>query len=222
MLSKAISVGLAWALAAVAPVAWADIYAYTDASGTAHFSNVPDDSRYQLIVLTADAPPAGQDGVRAGGLTADAKRATVWLARSSQYDAAISRAAGTAKVRPELVRAVIVVESGFNPRAISRRGAIGLMQLLPATARRYGAFNAFDPEQNILAGAHYLADLITRYGVDQLELVLAAYNAGEGAVEKYGRHIPPYKETRAYVPNVLKMYRALRAQSPVSESSTAS
>ena len=87
------------------------------------------------------------------------------------------------------------------------------MQLLPATARRYGAFNAFDPEQNILAGAHYLAALIARYGSEKLELVLAAYNAGEDAVEKYGRRIPPYKETQAYVPNVLRMYHALRAQS---------
>jgi soluble lytic murein transglycosylase-like protein len=104
------------------------------------------------------------------------------------------------------------VESGFNPRAISRRGAIGLMQLLPTTARRYGAFNAFDPEQNIRAGALYLADLITRYGEKKLDLVLAAYNAGENAVEKYGRHVPPYRETRAYVPSVLKMYEALRAQ----------
>ena len=150
--------------------------------------------------------------------TADAKRASMWLARSADYDAAIGRAAGAAHVQPELVRAVIVVESGFNPRAISRRGAVGLMQLLPTTARRYGAFNAFDPEQNIFAGAYYLADLITRYGVDKLELVLAAYNAGEDAVERYGRRIPPYKETQAYVPNVLRMYHALRAQSARTES----
>jgi soluble lytic murein transglycosylase-like protein len=86
------------------------------------------------------------------------------------------------------------------------------MQLLPTTARRYGAFNAFDPEQNIRAGALYLADLITRFGEQKLDLVLAAYNAGENAVEKYGRRVPPYRETRAYVPNVLRMYQALRAQ----------
>ncbi len=92
------------------------------------------------------------------------------------------------------------------------------MQLLPTTARHYGAFNAFDPEQNIHAGARYLADLIARYGVEKLELVLAAYNAGEDAVERYGRRVPPYKETQAYVPNVLKMYRALRAQAAGTES----
>jgi soluble lytic murein transglycosylase-like protein len=183
----------------------ADIYAYTDEGGISHFSNVPDDARYQLVVRTpAEAPDVAAP--------ADSRHATNWLSRSADYDVAIKRAATAADVHPALVRAVIVVESGFNPRAISRRGAIGLMQLMPGTARRYGAFNAFDPEQNISAGARYLSDLIARYGVDKLELVLAAYNAGEGAVQKYGNRIPPFKETRAYVPNVLKMYRALRAQ----------
>ena len=205
MTSRAIAVGLVLVLGVAAPLCRADIYAYTDSGGTTHFSNVPDDPRYKLIVRAPVETPVG--------VPADARRAAAWLARSVVYDAAIIRAAGAANVRPELVRAVIVVESGFNPRAISRRGAIGLMQLLPSTARRYGAFNAFDPEQNILAGAHYLAALITRYGSDKLELVLAAYNAGENAVERYGGRVPPYKETRAYVPNVLRMYHALRAQS---------
>jgi soluble lytic murein transglycosylase-like protein len=205
VLYPTVTFGLVVALGALAPVCRADIYAYTDHSGTTHFTDHPDDSRYRLVLRTPVETGASA--------SADAKRASMWLARSSDYDAAIGRAAGAAHVQPELVRAVIVVESGFNPRAISRRGAVGLMQLLPSTARRYGAFNAFDPEQNIAAGAHYLADLITRYGVDKLELVLAAYNAGEDAVERYGRRIPPYKETQAYVPNVLRMYHALRAQS---------
>ena len=217
MITRALAAGLVVALGIFASIARADIYAYIDTVGTTHFSNVPDDPRYRLIVRTPEATPASP-----ASQGADAKRATDWLARSVEYDDAITRAAGAAKVRPELVRAVIVVESGFNPRAISRRGAIGLMQLLPSTARRYGAFNAFDPEQNILAGAQYLADLITRFGGDKLDLVLAAYNAGEAAVEKYGRRIPPYKETRAYVPNVLKMYHALRAQSVELDPSTES
>jgi soluble lytic murein transglycosylase-like protein len=195
------------ALGAGAAVSRADIYAYTDQSGITHFTDHPSDPRYKLILHT---PPPSSEA--AGLQSEDARRASAWLARSVDYDATIMRAAAEAKVHPELVRAVIVVESGFNPRAISRRGAIGLMQLLPTTARRYGAFNAFDPEQNIHAGAHYLSDLIARYGGEKLELVLAAYNAGEDAVEKYGRRIPPYKETQAYVPNVLKMYHALRAQ----------
>ena len=205
MLYRTVTFGLVVALGAVASVCHADIYAYTDDSGTTHFTDHPNDGRYKLVL---HAPVEA-----AGAQPADARRASVWLARSVVYDAAINRAADEAKVRPELVRAVIVVESGFNPRAVSRRGAVGLMQLLPTTARHYGAFNAFDPEQNIHAGAHYLADLITRYGSEKLELVLAAYNAGEDAVEKYGRRIPPYKETQAYVPNVLRMYQALRAQS---------
>ena len=205
MLYRTVTFGLVVALGAAASVCQADIYAYTDPSGTAHFTDHPDDARYKLILRTPAEGSASQ--------SADARRASAWLARSVDYDAAISRAAAASKIQPELVRAVIVVESGFNPRAISHRGAVGLMQLLPATARRYGAFNAFDPEQNIFAGAHYLADLIARYGSDRLELVLAAYNAGEQAVERYGRRIPPYKETQAYVPNVLRMYHALRAQS---------
>jgi soluble lytic murein transglycosylase-like protein len=190
----------------------ADIYAYTDPAGTTHFSNVPDDARYKLIVRTPQEPAAASGG----------SRAAVWLARSVDYDAAIERAAFATEVHPALLRAVIVVESGFNPRAVSRRGAVGLMQLLPSTARRYGAFNAFDPEQNIHAGARYLATLITRYGENRLDLVLAAYNAGEAAVERYGQHIPPYSETRAYVPNVLKMYHALRDLAPISASGSES
>jgi soluble lytic murein transglycosylase-like protein len=195
------------ALGALAAPARADIYAFTDEGGTTHFSNVPDDRRFRLIVRTPVEATGG------AAVTGDPKRAAAWLAKSADFDAAIQRAAVAADVHPALVRAVIVVESGFNPRAVSRRGAIGLMQLMPGTARRYGAFNAFDPEQNIRAGALYLADLISRYGTSQLELVLAAYNAGEAAVEKYGRRVPPYRETRAYVPNVLRMYHALRAQS---------
>jgi soluble lytic murein transglycosylase-like protein len=214
VLYRTVTFGLVVGLGVFASVCRADIYAYTDRSGTTHFTDHPDNSHYKLILHTPVEAATAQ--------SADAKRASAWLARSAEYDAAISRAAGDAKVRPELVRAVIVVESGFNPRAISRRGAVGLMQLLPTTARRYGAFNAFDPEQNIFAGAHYLADLIARYGSEKLELVLAAYNAGEDAVEKYGRRIPPYKETQAYVPNVLRMYHALRAQSVGSEPGTES
>lgn len=214
MLYRTITIGLVAALGAAASVCHADIYAYTDSAGTTHFTDHPDDARYKLILRTPVDSTARQ--------TADSKRASAWLARSADYDAAISRAAGAARIQPELVRAVIVVESGFNPRAISRRGAVGLMQLLPATARRYGAFNAFDPEQNIYAGAYYLAELIARYGSDKLELVLAAYNAGENAVERYGRRIPPFKETQAYVPNVLRMYHALRAQSAQAEPGTES
>ena len=207
----ALTAGIIAAFGSASMAARADIYAFTDAAGTTHFSNIPDDSRYTLVART---PPQ-----EAAVPSADARRAALWLARSVDYDAAIQRAAQAASIHAELVRAVIVVESGFNPRAISRRGAIGLMQLMPSTARQYGAFNAFDPEQNIHAGARYLAALLTRFGAKNLDLVLAAYNAGENAVERYGRRIPPYRETRAYVPNVMKVYHALRAQAELAEQS---
>jgi len=175
----------------------ADIYSFTDDSGVTHFSNVPTDARYRLLLATPAPAPA-----------AHAER---WLAKSQQFDAFIVRAAARSAVRPELVRAVIVVESAFNPRAVSPHGAIGLMQLLPATARRYGIADAFDPEQNITAGTRYLHDLLARYG-NNLELTLAAYNAGEDAVEQHGRSVPPYAETRHYVPAVLRVYHELLAR----------
>jgi soluble lytic murein transglycosylase-like protein len=184
-------------LAGAAAVAHADIYGFVDAAGVTHFSNVPDDKRYRLVLATPAEAPREHPGK--------------WLAKSGVYDPMIERAARAAAVRPELVRAVIVVESAFNPRAISKRGAQGLMQLQPATARRYGVSNAFDPEQNITAGARYLSDLMVRFG-NNLELTLAAYNAGEEAVERYGRSIPPFSETRHYVPNVIRVYQALLAQ----------
>lgn len=193
----------AWGMALVAVaamgagIARADIYSFVDSSGVTHFSNVPVDGRYRLLLAT---PPEERPAVPAK-----------YLAKSADYDPMIERAARAAAVRPELVRAVIVVESAFNPRAVSRKGAQGLMQLQPSTARRYGVSNAFDPEQNITAGAHYLRDLLSRFGND-LELTLAAYNAGEEAVERYGRSIPPFSETRHYVPAVLKVYRKLLAQ----------
>lgn len=189
------------AVAAAPGLARADVYSFTDASGVAHFSNVPSDSRYQLLISSPTETAAG----------AAKGRAIDWLARSAQYDGVISGAAKDATIQAALVRAVIVVESGFNPRAISKKGAIGLMQLQPATARRYGVKNIYDPEQNVRAGAHYLSDLLTRFD-SNLELALAAYNAGEEAVERYGRHIPPFRETLAYVPSVMKVYQRLMDQ----------
>ena len=105
---------------------------------------------------------------------------------------------------PDLVRAVIRVESGWNPRAVSARGALGLMQLMPSTAVEYGVSDPFDPEQNVRAGVAYLRKLIDRFD-GKTELALAAYNAGPGAVEKYGRTIPPYKETQSYVRRIVSV-----------------
>jgi soluble lytic murein transglycosylase-like protein len=133
------------------------------------------------------------------------------LARAGQYDSIIEHAAVSASVEPNLLRAVIVVESGFNCRALSKRGAMGLMQLMPATAQRFGVSNAYDPRQNVHAGARYLKFLMDRFGQD-VRLALAAYNAGEQAVDRSGGQIPPFEETLEYVPRVLKIYRMLKDQ----------
>jgi soluble lytic murein transglycosylase-like protein len=193
------------AVVAAPSLAHADIYSFTDANGITHFSNVPSDSRYQLLIAAPTEAAAGP-----------AKKASIdWLARSAQYDGVIRGAAKDATIQAALVRAVIVVESGFNPRATSKKGAIGLMQLLPATAKRYGVKNIYDPEQNVHAGAHYLSDLLVRFD-SNLELALAAYNAGEEAVERYGRRVPPFRETLAYVPSVMKVYQRLMDQAHAS------
>jgi soluble lytic murein transglycosylase-like protein len=196
---------LIFAVAAAPGFARADVYSFTDANGSTHFSNVPTDSRYQLLIGSAPDAPA-----------APAKEHAIdWLARSAQYDGMISGAAKAATIQAALVRAVIVVESGFNPRAVSKKGAVGLMQLAPATAKRYGVKNIYDPEQNVRAGAHYLSDLLTRFD-SNLELALAAYNAGEEAVERYGRHVPPFRETMSYVPSVMRVYQRLLNQAHAS------
>lgn len=131
-----------------------------------------------------------------------------WLAkrhdRRTKYDAFIERYADRYGVDPVLVRAVIQVESDFNVRCLSHKGARGLMQLIPATATRFGVKDSFDPEQNIHGGVRYLAYLLKLFPND-IHRALAAYNAGEGAVQKYGG-IPPYAETTTYVQRALTVY----------------
>jgi soluble lytic murein transglycosylase-like protein len=117
----------------------------------------------------------------------------------------IQEASATYKVPPALIHAVILVESNYNPRAYSPKGAQGLMQLMPATAKRFGNINSWDPRQNILTGSKYLRWLLDYFG-DDLELTIAAYNAGEGAVVQAGRKIPKFSETERYVPRVLSIY----------------
>ena len=190
-------------LATAAGPACADIYSYTDANGTVHFSNVPDNRRYALFMRTTkektEAPLA---------------RGGTWgmPGNKARFAPLVEEAASQNRLDPALLHALITTESGYNPRAVSAKGAIGLMQLMPDTARRYGVSNVFDPSQNIHAGAHYLSDLLKLFNQD-LNLALAAYNAGENAVIRYGNHIPPYRETVAYVPKVLSHYRKFRMAS---------
>ena len=131
----------------------------------------------------------------------------------STFDKHIEAAASETNVDAGLIRAVISVESGYNPSARSPKGAVGLMQLMPGTARKYGVINARDPSQNIHGGARYLRALMEMFGND-VKLVLAAYNAGEDAVMKYGRRIPPFAETVAYVPKVLSRYKKTAEVAP--------
>ena len=131
-----------------------------------------------------------------------------WLAkqhdRRSRYDAIIERYADEYDVDPVLVRAVIQVESNFNPRCVSNKGARGLMQLMPGTAKRFGVTEVHNPEQNLRGGIRYLSVLLKLFN-DDLSRALAAYNAGEGAVQRYGG-IPPYEETSTYVKRALTVY----------------
>jgi soluble lytic murein transglycosylase-like protein len=114
------------------------------------------------------------------------------------FEPLIQQHASRQGIRAALVRAVIQVESAFNPRAVSPKGAMGLMQLMPATARQFGVIDPFNPGENIRAGVTYLRQLLDKYS-DNEQLALAAYNAGPGAVDKYGSKVPPYKETQLYV-----------------------
>lgn len=126
------------------------------------------------------------------------------------YDRLIRRTASAHEVDPALVKAVMHIESGFNPHAISDKGALGLMQVMPETGQRYGAEDLFDPVQNVRAAVLYIRDLQKRFK-NNTRLVLAAYNAGENAVTRHNG-IPPYDETRDYVRKVIKMHHAYTAE----------
>ena len=189
---------IGWALLG-APDALADVYSFVDARGVVHYTNVPVDPRYQFLLASPKEKTQS-------GQPYDARL----LATAGKFDPLIESAAAAAAVEPELLRAVIAVESGFDPRALSKAGAAGLMQLMPETARRYGVSDRFDPAQNVHAGARHLKALIERYDND-VKLALAAYNAGEQAVDRCGRCVPQYRETQAYVPRVWRMYQRLLA-----------
>ena len=179
-----------------APPAVAQSFRFVAPDGTVHFTNAPNDPRYQRM------------GVVSG-------TQSHWLSLpvgSQRYAAEISDVAGRYGVPQRLVEAVIRVESAFNSSAVSRKGARGLMQLMPATASVLGVRDAFNPRQNIDGGVRHLRGLIDRYPGD-LRLALAAYNAGDQAVRAYNG-VPPYPETKQYVERVLALYGQEPAPEP--------
>ncbi len=173
-------------LAAAVPTARADIYMYRDANGVMHFTNTPVSSKYRIYVRSRQARLRPSPGGR-------------------NYDRIIQDASQRYGVDFSLLKAIIRAESSFNPAAVSRKGARGLMQIMPENFNALEIRDPFDPRQNIMGGARYFRTLLDRYQ-GKVALTLAAYNAGPTAVDRYQR-IPPYVETQDYVEKVLRYYR---------------
>ena len=203
----------------------ADIYGYIDERGVAHFAAEKIDERYQIFFKggqsfdTADG--LGRGNGRDGQPRPAAQTLLALFEQSPNYKTtktALRDAARRHSIDYELLQALIATESGFDAQAVSPKGALGLMQLMPATAQRYGVqgdpkrsleAKLYDPRINIATGTRYLRDLIAMFP-GQLELALAAYNAGEGAVQRAGNRIPNYRETQNYVKTVLQLYAYLK------------
>ncbi|MDY6974416.1 MAG: lytic transglycosylase domain-containing protein [Thermodesulfobacteriota bacterium] len=178
----AAALALALSLFVNSPVT-ADIYRYVDKDGVWHFTNIKTESRYRLYIRTQRKDPSEYIGA---------------------YEGIIDQASRRFGIDPSLVKAVIKAESGFDRRAISRKGALGLMQLMPQTAEAMDVDNPFNPEENIFGGTRYLSLLLDRFQNNK-ELAVAAYNAGPENVESY-QGIPPFPETKAFVERVMDYY----------------
>ena len=170
----------------VTSVARADIFVYIDKDGVMHFTNAPTSSKYKVYM-------------RESSLRSRPPRDI------SDFDTVIAEAAESNGVSPFLLKALIHVESDFNPKAVSKKGALGLTQIMPFNLDLLEVQDPFDPRDNVMGGARYLRAMMDRFN-GQLGLALAAYNAGPTAVERYN-DIPPYQETRNYVQKVLKFFR---------------
>ena len=182
------------------------VYSYVDADGVVHFSNAPSDTRYRRVTRTSEVA-----GVyRATPRPAPNGNGAAPSASATGYDPHIRVAADKYRIPVELLRAVMVVESNYNARALSEKGAVGLMQLMPRTAQDMYVGDIWDPAQNIDGGARYLRFLANQYQGDVVK-TLAAYNAGPDAVKRAGGAVPNIPETREYVRRVLALYRDYRA-----------
>ena len=179
------------AVFSLASSAQAQIYTWTDGNGHLVVSDHPKNGLPERAYVVPQT-----ESIRA--------TRPVDTSRSSLYDDMIAFNARAQGVRSDLVRAVMQVESGFNPVARSPKGAMGLMQLMPETMKEFHVTNAFDPAENIRGGVAYLKQLLDKYSNNEV-LALAAYNAGPGAVDRYGKAVPPYKETQDYVRKIVKI-----------------
>lgn len=220
--------GLIPAAVALSGPVQADIYAFVDSNGVRHLSNIPNDPRYKLVMRT---PAYSQQAARpssyapsnlynanrstitprsynAYASTTGKRRSRVNEQNRQRFSADVDRIATQYRLDPALMHAVISAESSYNPWAVSPKGAMGLMQLMPGTAERFGVNNPYDPIANMHGGARYLRWLLDQF--NDPRLAVAAYNAGEGAVQKYGNQVPPYQETQTYVVRVLDFYQQYR------------
>jgi soluble lytic murein transglycosylase-like protein len=171
----------------------ADIYKFVAPDGEIFYTDVPANKKYKLIIRT-----------KPRNYAASLRKYKI---NKKKYTPIITAAATRHNIDAKLLHAVIRSESAYNATAVSSAGAVGLMQLMPGTAKRYGVTDRRDPRQNVDAGTRYLKDLLKLFNAD-VKLAVAAYNAGENAVKKYKNKIPPYPETQKYVKQVLTLYSA--------------
>lgn len=183
----------------------ADVYKYVDESGHVFYTDEPRNKLYKRIIKTPIHPPSTASS-GSPFMNAVLKRHTFSGVNKAKYNELIEDAAQRHQVDAKLLHAVIQTESAYNSTAISSAGAAGLMQLMPATAQRFGVMDRIDPDQNVDGGTRYLKYLLTLFG-PRLDLAIAAYNAGENAVIKHNNTIPPYRETQDYVRQVLALYK---------------
>ena len=197
-MKKALSFLVICAAIGVLPIlAGADIFKYVDTHGRVHLTDRPVHDGFKKLVKTWK----GWQEAKVDYQGSNKNR--------TKFGPTIARAAKVHRLPPALLHAVITAESAYDPAAVSRAGAVGLMQLMPATAQRYGVRNRRAPTANVAGGTHYLRDLLTMFD-NNVVLALAAYNAGENAVINYGHRIPPYEETQTYVRRVLKYYNSYK------------